>query len=295
MPILALLFNALIWGLSWWPLRALDDLGVHGLWATSLAFVVATAVISIVHPRAWRGWRRHPGLFAIMVCAGLTNTAFNWGVVIGEVVRVVLLFYLMPVWSILLARVMLAEAITGTALLRIGLALAGAMIVLWTPGVGLPLPSSPGDLLGLLGGMGFALFNVLVRRERAVPAESRALASFLGGAIVPAALGLGLVAGGVVAPPPPGGLWWVGVAGFGLCLLLGNLALQYGAARLPAALAAVVMVAEVPIAALSAAWLGGEALRPTMLVGGALIVTASLLASREMRAVQGGGERAPGT
>ena len=283
MPILALLFNALIWGLSWWPLRALDGLGVHGLWATSLAFVVATAVISTAQPRAWRGWRDHPGLWMIMLSAGFTNTAFNWGVVIGEVVRVVLLFYLMPVWSILLARLLLGEIITRMALLRIGLALAGAMIVLWTPGAGLPLPASHGDLLGLVGGMGFALFNVLVRRERAVPAESRALASFLGGAIVPAVLGVGLVATGHINAPPLAGFWWVGVAGLGLALLLGNVALQYGAARLPAALTAVVMVAEVPFAALSAAWLGDEPLRATMLAGGVLILTASLLAAWEVR------------
>ena len=293
MPILALLFNALIWGLSWWPLRALDGLGVHGLWATSLGFVVATAVISMVQPRAWRGWRAHPGLFALMLAAGFTNTAFNWGVVIGEVVRVVLLFYLMPVWSILLARLLLGEPITKMAVLRIALALAGAMVVLWTPGVGLPLPSSAGDLLGLAGGVGFAVFNVLVRRERAVPGESRALASFLGGAAVPAVLGAVLVAGGRVAAPPPPGFWLVGVAAFGLCLLLGNLALQYGAARLPAALAAVVMVAEVPFAALSAAWLGGEPLRASMLIGGALILGASLLAAWEVGTTRDARERPP--
>ena len=284
MPILALLFNALIWGLSWWPLRALDEGGVHGLWATSLAFVAATVVITVLRPAAWRDWGRHPGLIALLLSAGFTNTAFNWGVVVGEVVRVVLLFYLMPVWSILLARLLLGERITPAAVLRMALALAGALIVLWTPGAGFPRPSSLGDVLGLLGGIGFALFSVLVRRERAVPSASRALAAFLGGALVPGALAVALLAGGQITAPPTPGPWLLGVGGVGVGLLLGNLALQYGAARLPAALAAVVMVAEVPFAALSAAWLGDEPLRAPMILGGVLILAATVLAARELRA-----------
>jgi hypothetical protein len=34
--VLALLFNALTWGLCWWPLRQLQALGLHPLWSTAL-------------------------------------------------------------------------------------------------------------------------------------------------------------------------------------------------------------------------------------------------------------------
>jgi hypothetical protein len=50
--VLALLFNALTWGLSWWPLRWLEQRGLHPLWATALVYFVAVAFIMRWRPRA---------------------------------------------------------------------------------------------------------------------------------------------------------------------------------------------------------------------------------------------------
>ncbi|HYN60066.1 MAG TPA: EamA family transporter, partial [Rubrivivax sp.] len=36
LPVLALVFNAFTWGVSWWPFRQLEALGLHPLWATAL-------------------------------------------------------------------------------------------------------------------------------------------------------------------------------------------------------------------------------------------------------------------
>jgi drug/metabolite transporter (DMT)-like permease len=68
--------------------------------------------------------------------------------------------------------------------------------------------------------------------------------------------------------------------GMGLWFLLSNVALQFGAARLPANVTAVVMITEVLFAAVSAVLLGAGALTPQLALGGALIVGAALLAAR---------------
>ena len=47
--------------------------------------------------------------------------------------------------------------------------------------------------------------------------------------------------------------------GMALLFFLSNLSLQYGAGRLPANVTAIIMLTEVPVAALSALWLGGAA------------------------------------
>lgn len=275
-----LLFNAFVWGLSWWPFRQLDALGLHSLWATGFAFLVATAVMTLWRPAAWHGLLRRPTLWWLVLAAGATNVSFNWGVTIGEVVRVVLLFYLMPVWSLLLARWLLHEPITRASLARVSVALTGAMIVLWQPGAGSPWPAGLADWLGLAGGASFALVNVLVRRHRDAPDESRALAMFAGGCVVACTLAATLASSGAIAPPPaPAWSWMAGSAALGLALLVSNLALQYGAARLPAAATAIVMLSEVPFAALSATWLGGETLGGRTIVGGLLILGATVLAS----------------
>jgi drug/metabolite transporter (DMT)-like permease len=278
--VLALVFNALVWGVSWWPLRRLDAVGLHSLWATALICALAMTLVTLWRPSAWRDLASAPGLWLLAFSSGITNAAFNWGVTIGEVVRVVLLFYLMPAWAVLLAAAMLRERATVAALARTALALLGAAVVLYPDGGGWPVPHSLADWLGMLGGLGFALTNVTLRREAHQPDAARALAMFAGGIAVPAGIAVLLAARGTIGwvpTPEPG--WIAGLLALALAFLGGNLALQYGAARLPASVTAVVLITEVFFASVSAVWLGEEALTLRKVVGGALILAAALLAS----------------
>lgn len=275
-----LLFNAFVWGVSWWPFRQLNALGLHSVWATGFAFLFSTIVLSVWRPLAWPGLVRRPRLIWLVLAAGATNVAFNWGVMIGEVVRVVLLFYLMPVWSMLLARWLLDEPITRAALARMALALGGAAVVLWQPGAGFPLPSSLADWLGVAGGVCFAFVNVLVRRNRDAPDDVRALAMFVGGFVVAVAMAWTMSRSGAMAfPPAPHWSWIAGTVALALALLAGNFALQYGVARVPASVTAIVMLSEVVFAALSSTAIGGETLGARTLAGGAMILAATALAA----------------
>lgn len=283
LPVLALMLNAFIWGVSWWPFRQLQAAGLHPLWATVLVYLAAVGVILLFRPHAFGQVLRRPVLWVLVIASGSTNAAFNWGVAIGDVVRVVLLFYLMPLWVVLLARVLLHERLTWLAGARVVLALAGAAIVLWPEdGGAFPVPRSLPDWLGVCGGFSFALNNVMLRREAAQPEESRALAMFLGGVLVAGVLATTLAAQGDVAWPPAPAVSWVPLAlvlsGF---FLLSNLSLQYGAARLPANVASVVMLTEVLFASVSALLLGGGHMTPALAAGGVLILLAALLSTLE--------------
>ena len=285
-PVLALVFNAFTWGVSWWPFRWLSQHGLHPLWATVLIYVLAVGAITFWRPGSWRDLWRAPGLWVVLLAAGATNATFNWAVTIGDVVRVVLLFYLMPLWAVLLARAVLGEPLAPRALLRVALALTGAAIVLWPTGAGLagglPMPRTQAEWLGLAGGFCFALNNVMLRREVHQPEAARALAMFAGGALVAGLLALSLGAQGHVPWPPAVASAWVGgTALLALFFLASNLALQYGAVRLPVNVTAVVMVTEVLFASLSAVLLGAAQLTLPLLVGGGLIVGAALLAARD--------------
>lgn len=272
---LALLFNAFTWGVSWWPFRQLEGAGLHPLWATAFIYALAVGVITLRRPGAWAEVLRTPSLWMLVIASGTTNACFNWAMTLGDVVRVVLLFYLMPVWAVLLARLLLHEPVTAPALLRVALALAGAAVVLWPGGEGLPLPRSLADWLGVLGGFSFALNNVTLRREAARSPEARALAMFSGGTLVACVLALG-----VAAPWPQAAGWLPGAVLLALWFLLGNLALQVGAARLSANATAVIMISEVLFASVSAVLLGASAPSLALAVGGVMIVAASLLAVR---------------
>jgi len=280
---LALVANAAVWGTCWWPFRQLQALGVHPLWATAITFALAACGIALLRPRAVAQLARTPVLWILVAASGTTNAAFNWAVVIGDVVRVVLLFYLMPVWTVLLARILLGERLDARATLRVGLGLAGAATVLWPTGRALAGPALA-DALGLVGGFSFALNNVMLRREAGRPEEARALAMFLGGTLVAGTIAASL--GGAVPAPRLASLEAVGYTlGLTLLFLGGNLALQYGAARLPANRTAVIMLSEVVFASGSTVLILGDAPSARLVVGGAFIVLAALLAAASPRDV----------
>jgi drug/metabolite transporter (DMT)-like permease len=280
LPVLALLLNALVWGVSWWPFRQLEGLGLHPLWATALIYGFSLMCLLAWRPGAWRGLATHPALWALMLASGLTNVGFNWAVTVGDVLRVVLLFYLMPAWSILLAWWLLDEKPTRGALLRLAMALLGVMLVLKTPDSPRPVPETAADGLALMGGFCFALTNALLRKLQHTPDAARAVAMFAGGTLTATVVALAGVAHGVVpALPPMSVTWWPLALLLSAAFLAGNLALQYGAARLAAHKTALIMLSEVVFASLSAALLGAAALSGRTVVGGCLIGLAALLAN----------------
>lgn len=276
LPALALVFNAFVWGVSWWPLRELQAHGLHPLWATAGVYLFSLAVLLAWQPQAWRGYANHSQLWLLMLAAGFTNVGFNWAVTVGDVVRVVLLFYLMPAWSTLLAWPLLAERPTATSLSRVVLAMVGVAVILKTPEAPWPLPQSLADGLALLGGFSFALTNILLRRLHRASAATRVGAMFAGGTIAATGAAIVGITQGLVTPPTalPAGALLLGLL-LSVGLLAGNSALQFGATRLPAQTTALVMLSEVLFAGVTSIAAGAAEPGPRIWTGGALVVLAA--------------------
>lgn len=288
LPYLALVLNALVWGTSWWPLREMQAVGLHPLWASSATYLLGSAAVIALYPGVLKEFLTNRPLWFLALAAGSTMVGFNWGVAIGEVIRVVLLFYLMPIWALLLARIILKEQIGWRGVLRVGLALIGAVLILSPEGkVGLPIPNHLGEWLGLFGGACFALNNVMLRHQQGRSEQARLFGMFVGGVFIPVivAVLLGLTLGPnnsvITWPAWPSSHGLLVLLIFSGLLVAANYALQYGAARLPANVTAVVMLSEVVFATLSAIWLTSESLTIQTSIGGALILLAALLSALE--------------
>lgn len=286
LAVFALMVNAFVWGVSWWPFRQLQNYGLHPLWVTAFIYSLATTALLVWRPRAWGLLWRQPALWLLLVLAGTTNVAFNWAVTVGDVVRVVLLFYLMPGWAVLLAWWVLKEKPTGAALLRLVLALLGVMVVLKSPDSPWPVPQSLADWLSLAGGFCFAATNVLLRKLASTPSQARMLAMFAGGALMAWAAALAGLAWQMLPFPGLAVLtttmsWagWAVAALLLLCFWVSNIALQYGATRLAANTTSLVMLTEILFATVSAALLGAAELTSRTLLGGLLIVLPALWAA----------------
>ena len=291
LAVLALAFNALVWGLSWWPLRQLETLDLHPLWATAAVFSLSALVLTCLHPRAWLSFKHYPALGWLVMASGLTNVGFNWAVTTGDVVRVVLLFYLMPAWSLLLAWWLLRERPTRGALIRLSLAFIGVVLVLNTPDSPLPLPQDLPDVLALGSGFTFALTNIWLLRLQHTPASARMIAMFGGGALMAIVCAVLATVTGVIAPATAWPLdpsealalvvaWSPWVVGLSAAFLLSNFTLQYGAARLKAHTTSMVMMSEIVFASVSSVALGASSLTWRITLGGGMIVLAALLASQ---------------
>lgn len=271
--VLALLGGALIWGMIWYPYRLLRDAGIGGIWATTISYTLAFVFGLFFFRREIRAVPLRWSLLWLALASGGCNLAYVLAALSGEIVRVMLLFYLAPLWTVVLSRLLLGERLGRAGAPVIVLSLFGAALILWQPGAGLPLPQSRADWLGLFAGFSFALFNVLSRLERDLSIASRSMVSFVGVALT----GLVLLCSGLGRVEMPAGPLVIGLLlGIGLVLVLANLIVQYGLARLPSNRAIVIMLTEVGFAALTSWLLAGETFGLREIIGGAVIVAACL-------------------
>lgn len=275
----ALVVAATIWGLVWYPYRLLEAAGLSGSLATLLTYLVALAALLAIYPPRRPRPRDHRGLLLVVaLTAGWTNLAYVLAVLGGEIMRVLLLFYLAPLWTLLFARLLLGERAGAWGGLVMALALAGAYVMLQGPGRPWPLPENGAEWLGLSAGVTYALSNVLSRRLSEVSTPRRSVWIFAGVILITLWPAAEADNGRVLAG--------LGLADYGLLLLTGallvaaTLTAQYGLAHTPANRAIVILLVELVAAALFSWYWAGEVMTGREWLGGALIVAASLLSGK---------------
>ena len=277
-PVLSLLLAATLWGVIWYPLRVLEQHGLNGLWTSVVSYgsaLLALGIYALRQQLNWRTEKRH--LLLMALAAGWCNVAFVMAVIDGAVLRVLLLFYLSPVWSVLLARGLLGERASRAALAVVGLALLGALVMLWDDALGLPWPRARADWLALSSGLTFALSNVYVRRMREVSLVAKTLASWLG--VIAVALVWLMLSGPSV--PVVSALTVLGAVTLGLFgIVIMSLAVQYGVTHMPVHRSAVILLFELVAGAVSSQMLTQEVIGTRELIGGLLIVIAAYIAAR---------------
>jgi drug/metabolite transporter (DMT)-like permease len=273
----ALFAGATVWGLIWYPYRLLEAVGISGALATALTYAVALVLGLVLFAGKLRGVRVDGWLVAIAFSAAGCNLGYVLGMLHGEVMRVLLLFYLAPLWTVLLARLLLGERLTLAGAVLVGLSLAGAAVMLWRPELGAPWPNALGEWIGLIAGLLFALSNVLIRRAHHYTIELKSMAVFVG--VVVVGMGYVALAEPVVMPDVSVGIWAL-MAAIGVVLLVINLVVQYGLTRITAGRAVVILLSELMVAAAASWWLAGETMGVREWLGGALIAAASLISAR---------------
>ncbi len=278
LPVFSLIFVASIWGLFWYPLRLLNAEGLSGLW-TSLVGYSAALIVAL--PVLWRMRaeckRNFIALLAIGLASGWCNVAFIMATLEGTIVRVLLLFYLSPLWAVLLGHFILGERMTIYSRIVLAVAMFGALMMLWVPELGFPWPQSTADWLAISSGFAFALSNVLVRMKQEISIANKAISAWWGGII----LVLVWLAWDGASLPQVSGEIYVGAIALGLFgFALATVAVQYGVTHMPVHRSAVILLFELVIGAVSSQLLTEEVVRPIEWFGGALILSAAWLTAK---------------
>ena len=168
---LASLYAGLVYGLYWIPLRALEDAGLHDV-LPSLVFNLVPMVL-ILPLIVWR-WSyivRAPLSFHVTgVVVGLSIVGYTNAFLYTDVVRVLILFYLTPIWGFILARIVIGDLITPIRMLSIVLGIGG-MLTIFGIDTGIPLPGNVGDWVALGAGILWAIASLMMLMGKQSPVD----------------------------------------------------------------------------------------------------------------------------
>lgn len=262
------------WGLSWLPIKSLTQMGLDGIHLVLIAFASAGLLLL---PALWLQrlhWsNRLHLLFAIAVFGGFANLAFQIAMVHGNVVRVMILFYLLPVWSVLGGWYFLQERPDRLRMFAVLLSLAGAAMILnvnSTTFSGL----NAIDLLAIGSGFAFAMNNILFRKTADQPLTGKISAMFIGCAV--------LIGSYVLLTPTAASLvdnmtpYYAILYGI-VFLTLITFGTQWGVTQLEAGQASLIIVMELVAAVVSVALLTELGLGLREIAGAMMVLTAAIM------------------
>ena len=279
LPIFSLLFGAFVWGIIWYPYRLMANAGVSGIYSSFYVFILTIAIALpyfFIAKKKVPIWSKDFWLLALV--AGYTNISYVLAVIDGEVVRVMLLFYLSPVWTIFLAHFMLNEDTQKRHYIAVFISLIGAIIMFWEPSYLIHLDSKS-DWLALSSGLGFAITNVMTRKHAHMTVNQKALAIWLGVILV----ALICIMFDKNAMPtldffrPVDAAIMMAIA---LSLFLSTLLVQFGVTQIKAVEASSFFLFEIVVAAISSYFLVGESIALKEWLGGILIIAGVILSAK---------------
>ena len=275
---IAVAVSGAIWGVYWIPIRELDSNGITASWTSFLTFGLTGIIFFVAFLVQWLKTGRLPwGVLLTGILSGTCVIFYAVALVITEVVKTVLLFYLTPVWSTILGRILLREKITPYRICAVIMGLMGLSVILGIAD-GIPRLSNLGDLFALASGLLWAYATVRIRDDEKAAVWEQVGGFYLGGALA-SALFIFLPIHGLDQAPSfeivIESSFWLLV--FILAYLPSFFLVFWGAQILSPARVGILMMSEIIFGVASAAWLSGEPFGWTQIIGVTLIFGAAIV------------------
>ncbi len=277
-PSLAAASGGAIWGLYWLPIRQLEESGVSPAWATLMAFGVIGVVSGGLFAVRWTRVRQVQwGVVVTGIISGGSMVTYATAFVLTDVVKAILLLYLMPVWTTFLGKLILNEKITTRRIFAVALGLAGLFVILEVAD-GIPRPSNAGDWLALLSGFLWAWATIRIRQDTNYTALEQVGGFYIGGGLASAvavALPIGMFGSMPATEVLIGAAPWLAI--FTAVYLPFVFLIFWSSQRLSPTRVGLLLMTEVIFGVVSAALLAGEVFGWRQSVGVVLITGAALV------------------
>ena len=278
---MAAIYSGLVFGIYWIPLRALEQVGFSGIWATFTFNLVSSIVVLPIVIIGWRSFvfgrlKFHLICFGI----GLGFTLYASAFVYTNVVSVIVMFYMMPIWGFLLARWLIGEVITPVRWLSMLFGVGGLITILGID-AGVPLPQNVGDWMALVAGIVWAYLSLTLLTDQHVQKPSHYAAGFIiWGAITSFVMGLVATSYGFEPNPSWSNLstelvWLVPFAI--IVIVPAAIATIFGPIKLNPGIVGLLFMTEISVAVVTAALWANEPFGWQQIIGVLLITIAGVL------------------
>jgi len=157
-PNLTVIVSCFFWGSYWIPLRYIDSDSNGSLWPIFFSFLLLSLLLlkPLVKTFYVIFYERNYFFFLGCLFAATGITFYSESLLRGEIAKVVVLFYLCPIWGTIFAKIFLGNKLTLKRLLSIILGIIGLEIIVGIE-KGIIFPTSIVEWIALSAGLSWAL------------------------------------------------------------------------------------------------------------------------------------------
>jgi len=157
-PNLTVIVSCFFWGSYWIPLRYIDSDSNGSLWPIFFSFLLLSLLLlkPLVKTFYVIFYERNYFFFLGCLFAATGITFYSESLLRGEIAKVVVLFYLCPIWGTIFAKIFLGNKLTLKRLLSIILGIIGLEIMVGIE-KGIIFPTSVVEWIALSAGLSWAL------------------------------------------------------------------------------------------------------------------------------------------
>ena len=157
-PNLTVIVSCFFWGSYWIPLRYIDSDSNGSLWPIFFSFLLLSLLLLKPLVKTFYVIFNERNYFFFLGClfAATGITFYSESLLRGEIAKVVVLFYLCPIWGTIFAKIFLGNKLTLKRLLSIILGIIGLEIMVGIE-KGIIFPTSVVEWIALSAGLSWAM------------------------------------------------------------------------------------------------------------------------------------------